>query len=61
MAPRLPLTQGYGETPLPHEEPTALLADVVDLIDEPINICRLSRPVNSDEGPDLAVVRFARL
>lgn len=32
----MPLTPGYGETPLPHEELTALLAEVVDLFDEPI-------------------------
>lgn len=32
----MPLTPGYGETPLPHEELTALLAEVVDVLDKPI-------------------------
>src|SRR6478736_1756860 len=32
----MPLTPSYGETPLPHEELTALLAEVVDLLDKPI-------------------------
>ena len=32
----MPLTPGYGETPLSHEELTALLPDVVDVLDKPI-------------------------
>ena len=32
----MPLTPGYGETPLPHEELTALLPEVVDVLDKPI-------------------------
>lgn len=32
----MPLTPGHGETPLPHEELTALLAEVVDVLDKPI-------------------------
>ncbi len=32
----MPLTPSYGETPLPREELTALLAEVVDLLDEPV-------------------------
>lgn len=32
----MPLTPSYGETPLPHDELTALLPEVVDLLDTPI-------------------------
>jgi fido (protein-threonine AMPylation protein) len=32
----MPLTPGYGETPLPHEELAALLAEVVEVLDKPI-------------------------
>jgi len=32
----MPLTPGYGETPLPHEELTALLSQIVDVLDKPI-------------------------
>jgi fido (protein-threonine AMPylation protein) len=32
----MPLTPGYGETPLAHDELTALLPEVVDLLDKPI-------------------------
>jgi fido (protein-threonine AMPylation protein) len=32
----MPLTPGYGETPLPHDELTALLPEVVDVLDKPI-------------------------
>lgn len=32
----MPLTPGYGETPLPYDELTALLPEVVDLLDKPI-------------------------
>jgi hypothetical protein len=32
----MPLTPDYGETPLPHEELTALLPEIVDVLDKPI-------------------------
>jgi fido (protein-threonine AMPylation protein) len=32
----MPLMPGYGETPLPHDELTALLPEVVDVLDKPI-------------------------
>ncbi len=32
----MPLTPGYGETPLPHDELTALLPEVVDVLGTPI-------------------------
>jgi hypothetical protein len=32
----MPLTPGYGETPLPHEELAALLPEVVDILGEPM-------------------------
>lgn len=32
----MPLTPGYGETPLAHEELSALLPAVVDILSEPI-------------------------
>ena len=32
----MPLTPGYGDTPLPHEELTALLPEVVDRLDKPV-------------------------
>ena len=32
----MPLTPGYGETPLPHDELTALLPEVADVLDTPI-------------------------
>lgn len=32
----MPLTPGYGETPLEHDELDALLPEVVDLLDKPI-------------------------
>jgi hypothetical protein len=32
----MPLAPGYGETPLPHEELTALLPEVADVLDKPI-------------------------
>jgi len=32
----MPLTPGYGETPLPHDELSALLDEVVDILDKPI-------------------------
>jgi fido (protein-threonine AMPylation protein) len=32
----MPLTPGYGETPLPQEELTALLPEVIDVLDKPI-------------------------
>lgn len=31
-----PLTPGYGETPLPHDELAALLPEVVEVLDKPI-------------------------
>lgn len=31
-----PLTPGYGETPLPHGELSALLPEIIDILDEPI-------------------------
>lgn len=51
----MPLTPGYGETPLPHEELTALLPEVVDMFDEPTpgpmsttsnRVFKTGRPVN---------------
>jgi fido (protein-threonine AMPylation protein) len=32
----MPLTPGYGETPLAHDELTALLPEVIDVLDKPI-------------------------
>jgi fido (protein-threonine AMPylation protein) len=32
----MPLTPGYGETPLPHDELTALLPEVADILGKPI-------------------------
>lgn len=32
----MPLTPGYGETPLPHDELTALVTDAVEILDKPI-------------------------
>jgi fido (protein-threonine AMPylation protein) len=32
----MPLTPGYGETPLPHDELTALLPEVVEILGKPI-------------------------
>lgn len=32
----MPLTPGYGQTPLPHDEFEALLPDIVDILDKPI-------------------------
>ena len=32
----MPLTPGYGETPLPHDELAALLPEVVEVLDKPI-------------------------
>lgn len=32
----MPLTPGYGETPLPHDELTALLPEVVEVLDNPV-------------------------
>lgn len=32
----MPLTPGYGETPLPHDELDALLPEVVEILDKPI-------------------------
>jgi hypothetical protein len=32
----MPLTPDYGETPLPHDELSALLGEVVDILDKPI-------------------------
>lgn len=32
----MPLTPGYGDTPLPHEELAALRADVFEVLDKPI-------------------------
>ncbi|QNJ89917.1 Fic family protein (plasmid) [Mycolicibacterium fluoranthenivorans] len=32
----MPLTPGYGETPLPHDELTALLPEIVEVLDKPI-------------------------
>ena len=32
----MPLTPGYGETPLPHDELMALVADAVEILDPPI-------------------------
>lgn len=32
----MPLTPGYGETPLPHDELTALTPSVVEILDKPI-------------------------
>lgn len=33
----MPLTPGYGETPLPEDEVVALLPHVVEVLDKPIN------------------------
>jgi hypothetical protein len=33
----MPLTPGYGETPLPHDELTALLAHVVEVLETPVS------------------------
>ncbi len=30
----MPLTPGYGETPLPHDELTALVTDAVEILDK---------------------------
>lgn len=35
-AVQMPLTPGYGETPLPHDELAALLPEVVEVLDKPI-------------------------
>ena len=32
----MPLTPGYGETPLPHDELDALLPEVIEILDKPI-------------------------
>ena len=32
----MPLTPGYGETPLPHDELMALVADAVEILDPAI-------------------------
>ncbi|GAT02543.1 hypothetical protein RMCFA_2655 [Mycolicibacterium fortuitum subsp. acetamidolyticum] len=32
----MPLTPGYGDTPLPHDELAALLPEIVDVLDKPI-------------------------
>ncbi len=32
----MPLTPGYGETPLPHDELDALLPEIVEILDKPI-------------------------
>lgn len=32
----MPLTPGYGETPLPHDELAALLPEIVEVLDKPI-------------------------
>lgn len=32
----MPLTPGYGETPLPHDALTALLPEVIDMLDKPV-------------------------
>lgn len=33
----MPLTPGYGETPLPHDKLTALLAHVVEILETPVS------------------------
>jgi hypothetical protein len=33
----MPLTPGYGETPLPHDELTALLPHVVKVLEKPVS------------------------
>lgn len=35
-AVQMPLTPGYGETPLPYDELAALLPEVVEVLDKPI-------------------------
>src|ERR1700682_1493259 len=32
----MPLTPGYGETPLPHDELSALTTEAVEILDKPI-------------------------
>jgi hypothetical protein len=40
----MPLTPDYGETPLPHDELTALCTHVVETLDKPISKAAVLRP-----------------
>lgn len=58
----MPLTPGYGETPLPEDEVASLLPHVVEVLDKPINradIYDLEQAVQVRVSEDLLPAAFA--
>jgi fido (protein-threonine AMPylation protein) len=58
----MPLTPGYGETPLPQDELIALLPHVVEVLDKPISradVYDLEQAVQEQVSEDLLTAAFA--
>lgn len=58
----MPLTPGYGETPLPEDELAALLPHVVEVLDKPIrraDVYDLEQAVQEQVSEDLLIAAFA--
>ncbi|ORB85734.1 hypothetical protein B1987_20265 [Mycobacterium kansasii] len=58
----MPLTPGYGETPLPEDELVALLPRVVEVLDKPIrmaDVYDLEQAVQQQVSEDLLTYAFA--
>ena len=57
----MPLTPGYGETPLPHDELTALLPHVVKVLEKPVSraaVYDLEQAVQEQVSEDLLTAAF---
>ena len=57
----MPLTPGYGETPLPHDELTALLPHVVEVLEKPVSraaVYDLEQAVQEQVSEDLLTAAF---
>ena len=58
----MPLTPGYGETPLPEDELLALLPHVIEVLDKPIrraDVYDLEQAVQEQVSEDLLTAAFA--
>jgi fido (protein-threonine AMPylation protein) len=57
----MPLTPGYGETPLPHDELTALLPHVVEVLETPVSraaVYDLEQAVQEQVSEELLTAAF---
>jgi hypothetical protein len=58
----MPLTPGYGETPLPHDERTALLPHVVEVLETPVSraaVYDLEQAVQEQVSEELLTAAFS--